>query len=468
MGKTLYLECNSGISGDMVVAALLDLGASEDKMRTVLASLPLTGFRVEVCRVKKNGLDCCDFNVILDEDMENHDHDMAYLYGHLENEDPGNSHGHDHSHGHNHSHEQGQVQEHSYGHDHSHEHEHSHDHGHNHNHIHDHSHGHDHSHHVHRGMKEVMAIISAASMTEGARVLAGRIFGIIAEAEAQAHGTTADKVHFHEVGAVDSIVDIVAAAVCLDDLQITDTVITGISEGSGTVRCAHGILSVPVPAVAAISKDHQLPIRMTGRQGELITPTGAAIAAAICTSHNLPDPLIITGSGMGAGKRAYEIPSILRAFLLKEEETGLRNGEEGREDRVWKLETNVDDCSGEDLGYVMEELFKAGARDVFYSPIYMKKNRPGILLSVLCMEEDVGRLEQIIFQETTTIGIRRCPYERTILPRKKGLVQTDWGEVEVKICTLPDGRERVYPEYESVSGLARTRGVSRREILEKL
>ena len=438
MGRTLYLECENGISGDMFVAALLDLGASEEAVRKTLSSLPLEGYKVKVSRVKKSGLDCCDFHVILDENLENHDHDMEYLYGHLK----GRSHGEDHDHHHGH---------HSHGEDHDH-------HGH-------HDHGHAGS-HIHRGMKEIQEIIAEGEMTEGARALACRIFEIIAAAEAESHGTTVEKVHFHEVGAVDSIVDIVAAAVCFDDLGITETIITGIGEGSGTVRCAHGLLSVPVPAVASIVRDHLLPVKMTGRMGELITPTGAAIAAAVCSSRSLPELLMIEKTGMGAGKRDYEIPSILRAFILSSAEEG--KGDSERSDRVWKLETNLDDCTGEDLGFVMGCLFEAGARDVFYTPVYMKKNRPGVLLTVLCPEQEIARMEEIIFRETTTIGIRRYACERTVLPRRMTTVDLPDGQVELKICTLPDGSERAYPEYESISRLARERGVSRREILAEM
>ena len=452
MNRTLYLECDNGISGDMFVAALLDLGASEEAVRKTLSSLPLEGYKVEVSRVKKSGLDCCDFHVILDESLENHDHDMDYLYGHLKGSGDGEN--HDHHHG---------------GHSHGESHDHHHDH-HDHGEDHDHHHGHhDHGHsgsHMHRGMKEVQEIISRGEMTAGARALASRIFEIIAAAEAESHGTTVEKVHFHEVGAVDSIVDIVAAAVCFDDLGITETIITGIGEGSGTVRCAHGLLSVPVPAVASIVRDYQLPVRMTGRMGELITPTGAAIAAAVCSGRSLPELLTIEKTGMGAGKRDYEIPSILRAFILSSAEEG--KGDSERSDRVWKLETNLDDCTGEDLGFVMGSLFEAGARDVFYTPVYMKKNRPGVLLSVLCLEQDIARMEEIIFHETTTIGIRRYACERTVLPRRMAALDLPIGKVELKICTLPDGSERAYPEYESVSRLARERGVSRREILAEI
>ena len=220
----LYLECYSGISGDMFVASLLDLGASKEVLEEVLSSLPLTGFKTEITRVNKSGLDVCDFNVILDHD--NHDHDMDYLYG-------------------------------------------------------EHTHHEHHHHHEHRHLHDILHIIDHAKMTDHAKELAKKIFTILGEAEAKAHGTTIEEVHFHEVGAVDSIVDIISAAVCFDDLGIDEVYIPVIYEGTGTVHCAHGTLPIPVPAVNNIVSSHHLPIHIDTIKGELVTPTGAAIAASI-------------------------------------------------------------------------------------------------------------------------------------------------------------------------------------------
>ncbi|MGN0268922.1 MAG: LarC family nickel insertion protein [Lachnospiraceae bacterium] len=277
MNQALYLECNSGISGDMTVAALLDLGADEQVLREALKSLPLTGYTVEISRVKKAGIDCCDFHVRLDTD--NHDHDMEYLYGHDHHG------GHDHNPGHQHD-QRGK-----------HEHHHPHE---------------------HRGLKEIETILGAGSLTEGALRLAMKIFRILAEAESKAHGVPMEQVHFHEVGAVDSIVDIAAAAICFDNLGVGKVILPRISEGYGTVRCQHGILSVPVPASSNIMETYGLTIHMTAVKGELITPTGAAIAAAIRTTEELPAEFKIRKIGMGAGKRQYELPGILRAMLIEE------------------------------------------------------------------------------------------------------------------------------------------------------
>ena len=264
--------------------------------------------------------------------------------------------------------------------------------------------------------------------------------------------------HFHEVGALDSIVDIVAAAVCFDNLGITDVIIPKINEGSGTIRCQHGILPVPVPAVMNIATAHSLPLAVTQRKGELVTPTGAAFAAAVMTSSKLPEVIVPAGVGLGAGKREYEIPSILRAILLQE------NGSETN-DCIWKLESNIDDCTGEELGFTMDCLMKAGARDVFYTPVYMKKNRPAYLLSVIAEEKDITALEDIIFRETTTIGIRKAKMERRIMPRKNVDVETKYGTVSVKLCEH-NGETKVYPEYESVAELARKTGAAFREIYQ--
>ena len=424
MNRQLYLECYSGISGDMTVAALLDLGADEQILRKALASLPVGGFEIAVTRKVKSGLDVCDFDVILDAEHENHDHDMEYL------------HGHDHQHTHDHVHEDGSVHTHEH-HHHDHSHEHHHDHGH---------------HHEHRGLHEILHIIEHADMTERAKETAVRIFQILAEAESKAHGVPADQVHFHEVGAVDSIVDILAVAICLDNLDITEVIVPFLCEGQGSIRCQHGIIPVPVPAVVNIAQAHRLTLKPTGVQGELVTPTGAAIVAAVRTSDKLPQTCRIVKIGMGAGKREYEGTGILRAMLLE-------SGSAEAADTIWRLESNLDDCSGEVLGFVMDELFAAGARDVYYTPIYMKKNRPAVQINIICREQDVDKLQNILFCNTTTIGVRRCRMERTILPREIRQMDTPYGKVQGKVCRI--GEEvRVYPEYDSVVELCKTHNMS--------
>ncbi len=308
----LYLECSSGISGDMTVAALLDAGASEDVLRRALDSLPVEGFSVQVGRVKKSGLDACDFAVLLDEEHENHDHDMAYLHGPAG--EPPHGHGHVHGHDRAHDHARGGASpnDHARGHSHPHAHEDESPH----------APAHDHARirsHEHRGLPEILAIIEAADMSERAKATARRVFQVLAEAEAAAHGVGVDEVHFHEVGAVDSIADVVAAAVCLDDLDVTDVVVPVLCEGQGTVRCQHGVIPVPVPAVVNVAAAHGIPLRILDVQGELVTPTGAALVAAVRTRSRLPERFVVERVGVGAGKRAYDTPGILRALVVHED-----------------------------------------------------------------------------------------------------------------------------------------------------
>ena len=460
MGKTLYLECYSGISGDMTVAALLDLEADRSVLDRVLKSLKVSGFETKISRVVKSGIDACDFDVVLDKEHENHDHDMEYLHGH---------------------HHKGHENNHFYNHNHAHEDEAEHFHSHEHNHAHGAGSAQDRHHHEHRGIKEITYIIEHSAMTENAKKIALRIFEILAEAESKAHNVPVDEVHFHEVGAVDSIVDIVSVAVCLDDLDVTEVIVPVLCEGRGTVRCQHGILPIPVPAVANIVSANHLYLKMTEVEGELVTPTGAAIVAAVKTKDKLPETFEIQKIGIGAGKRQYECPGILRAMIISQSaETDeakaqteevknpeIRNNSKAEnqetKDTIIKMETNIDDCSGEVLGFVMERLMKAGARDVHYVPVFMKKNRPAWVLNVICKEEDMETLQNIIFEETTTIGIRYSRMERTILPRETRTLSTPWGEVQVKVCTL-NGKEQLYPEYESVAQLSREKEIPFTEI----
>lgn len=281
MEQALYIECYAGISGDMFVASLLDLGVDKDYLLSNLQTLPLEGYKINISRVKKMALDACDFNVILD--VDNHDHDMQYLYE--EN------------------------------HEHTHEHEHSHEHKHEH-HEH-HTHEANHTHHVHRNLNDVTTIINNSQITDNAKSIANKIFQIIAEAEAKAHGTSVEQVHFHEVGAVDSIVDITAAAICIDKLNINKVFCSSLSEGKGFVNCQHGAIPIPVPAVVNIVSANDLKLHFTNTKGELITPTGAAIIATIKTDDSMPENFMIEKIGIGAGKRQYNIPNVVRSMLIK-------------------------------------------------------------------------------------------------------------------------------------------------------
>lgn len=405
--QILYLECATGISGDMTAAALLDLGASKIKLLSALDSLNVTGYSVSIGRANSHGVDACSFDVELE---------------------------HDHLHAHEHE---------------AHEHEHEHMHGHEHEHEHAH-----HRPHEHRNLADVTAILKSGCLSPRALELALKMFGIVAEAESKAHGKPVDEVHFHEVGAIDSIVDIAAAAVCLDDLGIDDVVVAGLSEGTGFVECQHGLLPIPVPAVANIAAAHGLPLRiLPGVRGEMVTPTGAAIAAAIRTRSALPESFSILKIGLGAGKRDFGMPNVLRAMLIEETAPA-----DAPPSEIAILETNIDDSTGEELGLAMESLLEAGALDVHYVPVFMKKNRPAWLLRVICRNADIPVLERVIFTGTSSIGVRRLRAERTCLARSVAPVSLPAGTVQVKKCTF-DGRTFYHPEYESVKALAAASGI---------
>ena len=299
---TLIIDGTSGISGDMTVAALLDLGASEQHLREQLATLPVDGFEVAVTRVNKHGIDACDFDVQLANELENHDHDMTWLYGN----DATAEHAHEHAHHHHHDHGE---------HEHHHEDEHVRCQEHTHEHAHDHN-GHHHAHH-HRSLADVTEIIDGSQLSDGAKRRALAIFTALAAAEAKAHGKTSETVMFHEVGAVDSIVDVCSVAICLDDLGIENIVAESLSEGHGTIRCAHGLIPIPVPAVVNLCQAGNIALTSAPVAGELVTPTGAAIVAALRTSEHLPARYRIEAVGYGAGKRPYEgCSGTLRCLLI--------------------------------------------------------------------------------------------------------------------------------------------------------
>ena len=423
MGKILYLEGSSGISGDMTVAALLDLGGSAEKLDAVLKSLGVEGFRWETGRRKSCAIEGRFFDVILEEEEHCHEH----------------HHHHDHCHEH---------------HDHCHEHHHHHEH---HDHCHDHGGEAHHHHHEHRNFADVCAIINRGEMSDRARALAKKIFAIVADAESIAHGIPLEEVHFHEVGAIDSIADIVSVAVLIDDLEITDCVVKAVSEGEGMVKCQHGMIPVPVPAVVNIARRWQIPLRSTGVRGEMVTPTGIAIAAALRTRRELPAEYTIEKIGIGVGKKEFPHANILRAMVLEESGT--------TPEKVWMLEANIDDATGEELGFAMEQLLEAGALDVHYVPCFMKKNRPGVILSVMAKGSDLEKMREMIFTHTSTIGIRERQLERTCMARENREVMTPYGQISVKVCSWEDVK-KFYPEYESVKMAAQKSNSAFRTVYE--
>ena len=436
MSRKLYLECYSGISGDMTVAALTDLGVEEAFLRQELAKLHLDGYEIKISRTKKNQITAADFDVILKEDGEMHGHS------------------HDHSHP---------------------------------------GEGHEHSHsHSHNSYKEISELISQSELNSRVKEMSLKIFHVIAEAEAKVHGMPVDQVHFHEVGAVDSIVDITAAAICLDKLGFDSILTSELWEGKGTTWCQHGRIPVPAPAVLEMMADHRIPVKFTPGEGEMITPTGAGIAAALTAERKLPERFVVEKVGVGAGKKDFPHANILRAMILntdtdavsekKEKAAGStenrKNGADnavktnqgiaaGSLNTVTVLETNVDDCSGEQLGYAMECLLREGALDTSCIPVYMKKNRPAYMLQVICRPKDEEKMETVIFRETTSIGLRKYREERSILPREIITVTLpDGQEVRVKKCSH-HGQEFFYPEYEDMKAACRTADRSFPEICKE-
>lgn len=401
--KTLYLECFSGISGDMAVGALLDLGGDSEYLINALNSLNIDGYEIKIYQTSKCGIGATKFDVILNE----HDH-----------------HSHTHEHGKDHNHEK--------------------------------KHSHDHNHHVHRNIKDILNIINNSKITDRAKQLATKMFNIVAQAESKCHRIPVEDVHFHEVGAVDSIIDIISVAVLIDYLKI-DKVITGvINEGTGSVRCQHGIIPVPSPATSQIAAEYNIPLNITDINGEMVTPTGAAIVACLTDSFEKPKNMQINKIGIGAGTKDFEHANILRAYLIN-------NINSSTNDSIIKIEANIDDSTGEHLGYAMELLLNIGAKDVYFSPIYMKKNRPAVMLSVLTVKEKFDEVIEILFKHTSTIGIRYYNVNRIKMKRKIKNIDTKYGEISVKKTKYKDIK-KITLEFESARKAAIEHNVSISEI----
>lgn len=440
--RIAYLDCFSGISGDMFLGALVDAGVSPDLLRETVHALNI-GAELEFSRVDRNGISATKVDVIVDgvKDMPREEYWEKRGHSHQHKHADGTTHSHPHEHPHEHGHEHGESQSHKP----SHEHSHSHDDAHPHEHHHENA-GHSHE---HRGLKEIRAIIQGAEISATAKQTALAIFQALGEAEAKIHNKDLESIHFHEVGSVDAIVDIVCAAVGAESLDIDTWHCSALNVGSGVVHCAHGTLPIPAPATVELLKN--APVYSSGIKKELVTPTGAAIVKTLVADFGDLPAMTISSVGYGAGAR--NLPGSANVVRITVGE--LTTDELSRpHDKVTVIEANLDDMSPQVFGYVLERLMDEGALDAFGTPAQMKKSRPGMLLTVLARTEDAQRLARLIFSETTTIGMRMREEVRYTLAREFVQVETAWGSVRIKVAKLNGRETNSTPEFDDCRKLA--------------
>ncbi len=420
MSKVLYVDCFSGASGDMILGALIDAGLPIEELREALGSLALGDVHLRVERVERSGIGATSFTVEggTDANPQGHSHEE-----HHEDHD-------DHHHPDEH-------------HDHHHDKEHRHDDG---------------QHHHHRGLSEICQMVDGSSLSDAAKTRAKRLFRRLAETEAEIHQMPVEKVHLHEVGAVDSIIDIAGAVFGLERLGVDRIVVSPLNVGSGTVTCEHGVMPVPAPATARLIEG--VPVYSSGPAVELLTPTGALILTDYADAFGAMPAMTIRQSGYGAGDREFsDHPNLLRVLIGDEERAG------GHE-RVVLIECEIDDMNPQIFGVLMDRLYAAGALDVYYAPIQMKKNRPGTLVSIVARPEDRPALSGIVFRETTTIGVRFIEMDRERLDRESVDVETPLGTVRVKVARRAGASAVVNaaPEFEDCVRLAGEHGLSVKEV----
>ncbi|MGB8919523.1 MAG: nickel pincer cofactor biosynthesis protein LarC [Candidatus Sulfotelmatobacter sp.] len=441
--RIAYLECFSGMSGDMFMGALVDAGVPSQVLAETVAALGV-GARLEISRMVRSGISATKMDVWVDGEKD--------LPREVYWEGAENAHHHE-------------ASEHSHAHDH---------HGHTHSHPgetrtepalslskgvsapHEHSHA--------RGLVEIRQIISAASISETAKRTAITIFEALGRAEAKIHNTSLESVHFHEVGAVDAMVDIVCAAVGAEALGVDEIICSPLNVGGGTVKCAHGTLPVPVPATVELLAG--APVYSSGIQAELVTPTGAAIVKTLASRFAAFPEMKIEKSGYGAGSRDFPgHPNVVRLTIGEATSTAL--AAKTASETITVLEANLDDLNPQVFGYVMDRLFEEGALDAFGVPVQMKKNRPGMLLTILCKPEDASKLTQLIFTETTTLGVRRRDEMRQTLARRWESVSTPWGEVRIKIASMNGTVTNYAPEYEDCRRIATEHRVALKTVMQE-
>ena len=453
--KILYFDCATGISGNMAIGALLEICDGEQYLRDELAKLGVPGYQLNVIKRDSHGIDGTYVEVL----EANTGIPVDAIHDGNKNVGSSATLGLHQGHTHSHHHElDSSPEHHSHGHYHDHEHDHSLD-NHCHNHQDDNDNNHNHN-HVHRTYTDIKQIIEGSGITEDAKNLSKSMFHKVAVAEAKVHGKPIDEVHFHEVGAIDSIVDIVSVAILMDYIKPDRVISSVVSDGCGTIKCAHGVLSVPVPATSMMYKNEKIRFKQIEVPTELVTPTGAAIISTFAESYGLMPEMNLNKIGIGVGSRNIGGPNTLRVFLGEE----VTADGETQNDDIIVINSNIDDSSGEDLGYVLEKLMDAGALDVSYSPIFMKKNRPAYRLEVICRAETREKLSEIIFDETTTIGVRYYVVQREELTRVRTLVDTELGQIEAKQVSTASGHTYTYPEYESMKTIASELWISMKSV----
>lgn len=460
--STLYLEPFSGLSGDMLNALLLDLGADRKHLEEALKTISLDGYHLHVDRIAKSSIWGTDFDVHMEHGEK--DHGIAGDFDH-------HHHHHEHGHEQHHEHEHEHTHAHTHSHEHTHE-QHDHDHHHEYEHTHDgHSHEHTHSHHHHhgevRGLKEIETIILSSGVSDFVKEKSLEVFRDIAQAEANVHQMPVEEIHFHEVGATDSIIDIMSFFILWETLDIDAVYSTAVTEGSGTITVAHGVMPVPVPAVMQLRLQTAIPFSQDfDIHTELVTPTGLALFKAIRPVFAQPSNLTATKVGYGFGKRDTGKFNALRGTLL--EKSSLSDQVvTSNNDEIIQIDTTIDDQSGEELGYIMSLLLEEGALDVHYTSVYTKKNRPATHLTLLIQEGDLERFTAILFEQTSTIGFRYQNVQRKVMTRTFEAKQTSLGAVKVKKNQYgPFSKSTL--EYEDCARIAKETGLSIQAVYQQL
>ncbi len=437
--NTLYLDIFSGISGDMFLGAMIDLGVDVHTLELELEKLGVEGYHIHAERAQKGSITGIKFDVHLESD---HDH------GHGHNHEHGDQHNHEHDHAHGHAHHHTHKHEHEHEHERPHAHEHNHEH-HEHGHSHEHHHEHEHVHHG-RGFGEIEKLILGSSLSEWVKQRSIAVFRRIAIAEGKVHGKPPEEVHFHEVGAIDSNVDIVGACIALELMGKPRVLAAPVVEGTGWVECAHGRFPVPALATLEILGAKGIDVSQCDEPHELVTPTGAAILAEFVEHFGLMQSVRANKVGYGLGTRDNKTrPNVLRAVLESASTANATSDNDWETDLIAVLETNIDDSTAEVIGHFTEKAMSAGALDVFCIHAQMKKNRPGVLITVLCNLPDADRLTELLLRETSEFGVRRHTAERRKLRREIVTVGTAFGEIPVKIGSLNGQILHVAPEFDA-------------------